>query len=72
MKNCKAALTALTIVLALTFSIMLVTNLTADSYAQNNATTMANQSASTNSTDGANMTAVDEGSGQISGRQGRG
>jgi hypothetical protein len=70
MRNCKTALTALTIFLAMTFSVILVTYMTADSFAQTNATTTGNQS-SMNSTGSLNSTAVDEGSGGISGYKGR-
>lgn len=65
------ALTALTVV-TLTFSGVFLTFSTADSFAQTNGTTIANQSAGTNTTGTYNLTSTglsdSEGSGQISGR----
>ena len=70
MKNCKAFLTLVAIVMAMTPSLIFVTSLTADSFAQSNTTATDNQSASANYTGWANQTAVgEESSGEISHRK---
>jgi hypothetical protein len=58
-----------TVILALSLSLILGTYVTSDSVAQSNATSMDNQSASTNSSGMVNQTAMDDqSSGSISGR----
>jgi len=70
MKNCKAFLTLVAIVMAVTSSLIFVTSLTADSFAQGNTTSTGNQSESANTTGYVNQAAVgEESSGQISQRK---